>query len=138
MVSISSGKCYRTKMLRKALILPLAFISDTCGSGGSDGIVSGMAGVTGRMGGCGSVTGCARSGASCDIIGGAGSGMSGECGSTDIARCYLITNPGPACFNSFPGPVIFRVSYFEVWKYMFGTFGGPEHQRLVVLMALLQ
>jgi hypothetical protein len=43
-------------MLRKALILPLAFISDACGFGRRDGVFSGMVSVTGYMGGRGSVT----------------------------------------------------------------------------------
>jgi hypothetical protein len=80
------------------------------------------------MGGCGSVTGCARGGASRSMISVASSGVGGKCCSTDLAHGYLITHPSSPCFNSFPRPVIFWVFFFEVWKYMFGTVSGPKHQ----------
>ncbi|MCX6695139.1 MAG: hypothetical protein NTU61_02420 [Candidatus Altiarchaeota archaeon] len=88
--------------------MPLAFSGDACSFGGSNSVVGGVRGMTGNMGGCSSVTGCTRGGASRRIIGITGGGVGSKCGSPDLAEFYLITHPSSPCFNlNFPFVILF-------------------------------
>jgi hypothetical protein len=115
-------------MLRKALVLPLTFPVDFCGCGSFYSVGSGGNGVTGNMGGCGGMAGRTCGKSSCSFIGITSSSMGGYCGGARIATPYFASCPRSSCCNSFPWPVIFRICFLEVWKYMLGTVGSPEHQ----------
>jgi hypothetical protein len=140
-------RCRRSAIVPQAkqvLVLPITFpggggvgISGVSGGGGSGrGTVScGVNSVTGHVsGGCG-VTGGAGGSASRSLIDVAGSGVGGKCGGTRLAHRDLTTHPCTPGFDSFPRSVVFQVLRLEVWEYMLGAVGCPEHQCSVVPLA---
>jgi hypothetical protein len=62
------------------------------------------------------------------LINGAGGGVGGNGGGARLAHRDLATRPGTPCFDSIPRSVVFRILLLEVWEYVLGAVGGPEHQ----------
>jgi hypothetical protein len=139
--AIASGaKRYRPKVLRKASVLPITFlgtrssrVGGDCGVGGGGySVVGSVRGVTGNVDGRGSVSGGTGGGAGRTSIGVAGGGVGGKCGGARLARRNLTPHPRTPRFEGIPRSVVFRALIFEIWDYVLGAVGGPEHQRLVV------
>jgi hypothetical protein len=109
-------------MLRKASVLPLAFLGGgrrgarcTSGlSGGLDGVSGGVRSVGGDVGGSGGVS-------------------RGAGGGARLAHRDLSARPGTSRFASSPRPGICRALLLEAREHVLGAVGGPECQPSVVL-----
>jgi len=123
---------YWPEVFWKAPVLPFAFPAEAAGVGGSNSIVGGVRGVAGDMGGCGSVTGRPRGGASRRMIGVTSSGVGGKRRSTSLAHLYLTARPCSGRFDGLPGPAVSGTRLLEIRKHVLGAVGGPERQLLLV------
>ena len=83
--------------------------------------------MTGNVGGRGSVTGRAG-GTGRTLIGVTGGGMGGKRGGARLAHRDLTAHPRTPRFEGFPRSIVHRVVLFEIWEYVLGAVGGPEHQ----------
>ena len=128
-------------MLRKATVLPITFLRGCSGrvrgNGGDRGVDRVGGGVTSVLGDvscCGGMTSGACSCSGRCVIDVAGGSVGGHCGGARFTARYLTTRPSAPCVDSCSRSAVIRVVLFEIREHVIGAVGGPERQRLVILL----
>src|SRR6266487_6670189 len=106
----------------------------------SQGIVSAAEGVPRNVCGCHCLTRGVRSKERRTVFfHPASGGMSGKRCSAYISHLeHACINPQSACFDSFAGPVIFRICVLKERKHSFGAVRGPGGHRSLIFFAVLR